>query len=149
MQIELAKLLGSATLGATLGIVGSIYGRAEPGWSVVIVAGFLATIALATFIYAARAGRQGALETYEECPGGCTHQVPKGFLWRLPQNADRGGVPVCFTCFIRSTGRPPHPRAGDHFAYRTSREERAWVKAVDRAGKSLGIDVKSILDPSP
>lgn len=154
MQIELAKLLGGATLGAALGIVGSIYGKAEPGWTVVIVAGFLAAISLAAFIYARKLeeeARRNTLErdAYEECRGTCGTLVPRGFLWRLPPNIERGGFPVCFTCFIRTIGRPPHPRMGDHFAYRTIREELAWVKAIDRAGKSLGIDVKSTLNPSP
>ena len=37
MQGELAELLGSATLAACLGIVGSVYGNIESGWAAVIV----------------------------------------------------------------------------------------------------------------
>src|ERR1035437_2813527 len=130
--VSLCKWLGGIMIGMLVGLVIALFG----------------------FIYARKldeAARRELLErnALEECRGTCGTMVPKGFLWRLPQNMACGGHPVCYTCFIRTIGRPPHPRSGDHFAYRTAHEERAWVKAVDRAGRSVGVDVKATFAPPP
>jgi hypothetical protein len=123
MQGELAKLLGSATLGACLGIVGSIYGKTEPGWAAMTVVGILAAISVFGLIYSGRLGRSDFLDSYEDCQGNCKGKLQRRRLWRLPHDLHkRKGLPVCPSCFKEETGRPVNPFE-DRLAYARKGEE--------------------------
>ena len=120
---ELAKVLGSATLGAALGIVGAIYGKTEPGWAAVIVVGFLVLVSAFGLISSARIGRRDFLDTYEDCQGECKGKLPRRQLWRLPDDIrKKKGLPVCRSCFMDHAGRSINP-FWDRLAYAKKGEE--------------------------
>jgi hypothetical protein len=129
---ELAKLLGSATLGAALGIVGSIYGKTEPGWAAVIVVGFLVLLSTFGLIYSARMGRRDYLDSYEDCHGNCNGRLPRRQMWRLPDDLHKKkGLPVCRSCFMEETRRSINP-FWDRLAYAKKGEEDANTKQGKR-----------------
>lgn len=149
---ELARLLGSATLGAALGIICAVYGKTDPGWAAVIVVSGLVAITAFSLIYYARMERHTFLDSYEECRGDCRGQLRRRQLWRLPPDLhEKKGLPVCSSCFREKTGRTPNPFE-DKLAYakkgeeheNTSegkRERKQWEENRLRFQEALGAPV--------
>jgi len=135
MQAELAKAFGIAALGASLGIVGTLYSKTESGWAAVIAVAALLFVAGFMLIYSARVSRREFLDGYDKCSMLCGRHVPRRDLWRLPGS----GTQTCSVCFITMMGRAPHELLGYHHAFLTKSEERARLREqVRRDAKRQG-----------
>jgi hypothetical protein len=123
-MLELARLLGGATLGAALGFVGAIYAKAEPGASSVIVVFFLAVVSAVCLIYVARVSRREFLDDYEDCQGDCKGKVQRRQMWRLPDVLPKKkGLAVCRSCFRQEMGGRSINPFKDSLAYAKKGEE--------------------------
>lgn len=128
MHTGLARALGTAALGAGLGIVGTLYTKFEPGGAAVMVVAALGLIAAFALIYGARAEREEFLDAYEDCQGECKGKAQRRMMWRLPDHLrKKKGLPVCSSCYGVMTGRNVNPFEAK-YAYARKGEEYGNTK---------------------